>query len=32
MDPSLTEEQRAFRQLACDFLDNEGVPHRMGQR
>jgi alkylation response protein AidB-like acyl-CoA dehydrogenase len=28
MDLSLTEEQRAFQQLARDFLDNEVVPHR----
>ena len=28
MDLALTEEQRAFQQLARDFLDNEVVPHR----
>lgn len=28
MDLSLTEEQRAFRALARDFLDREAVPHR----
>ncbi|HET8604538.1 MAG TPA: acyl-CoA dehydrogenase family protein [Marmoricola sp.] len=28
MDLALTEEQRAFQQLAREFLDNEVVPHR----
>ena len=28
MDLSLTEEQRAFQQVARDFLDKEVVPHR----
>ena len=28
MDLTLTEEQRAFRDLARDFLDREAIPHR----
>lgn len=28
MDLTLTDEQRAFRDLARDFLDREAVPHR----
>ena len=29
MDLSLSEDQRAFRDLARDFLEREAVPHRM---
>src|SRR4051794_16133824 len=28
MDLTLSEEQRAFRALARDFLDREAIPHR----
>src|SRR5918997_825556 len=28
MDLSITDEQRAFRALAREFLDNEAIPHR----
>ena len=29
MDLSLSADQRAFRDLARDFLEREAVPHRM---